>query len=59
LEKEKKRQYHPTNQVLIWESTWKKEKQYLSTRYRPSVMTNWKSSIDTSNKTKTDGGFEG
>jgi len=59
FEKEKKRQYHPTDQVLIWESTWKKEKQYPPRKYTPSVTTSWKSSIDTSNKMRKGDGLEG
>ena len=48
--KEKKQQYHHTDQGLIWESTWKKEKQYPSKRYTLSVTTNCKNLIDTSKK---------
>jgi len=59
LKKEKKRQYHPTYQALTWESTWKREKWYPSTRYTPSVTINWRSYIDTSNRTRTKDGFEG
>jgi len=55
--KEKKGWYYHTDPTSISASTWKKEKLYQSRRYTPSVTTNWKSSIDTSNKTKKADGF--
>jgi len=56
--KGRRRQYHRTDQVSIWESTLKKEKQCPLRKYMPSAMTNWRSSIDTSNRTKAEDELE-
>jgi len=56
--KERRKQYHPIDQVSIWELTSRKERWYQSRRYPPSALTNWRSSIDTSNTTRIENGFK-